>query len=83
MCLMVRNTSFWDWAVWSLLKSSGDALFVSPASGIKMSWGTGTWALCPRSQSSGRWGLCSQHQTQVSAELLNSFLCSWPVLKEE
>lgn len=66
---------FWDQAASSLLKSSGDAGFVSP----EASRCHRALALCP----SRTRGLCSQHQTQISAELLNSFLFTWPVLKEE
>lgn len=77
-CFNGVEHQFWDQAAWSLLNPSGDTLSVSPVFGIKMSRGIGSLPQEPEQQELG-----SKHQTQVSAELLSSFLCSWPVLKEE
>lgn len=44
---------FWDHAVWFLLTSSGDALFVSPESGIKKFWGIGSLPQEPEQQDLG------------------------------
>lgn len=52
-CVNAEEHQFWDQAMWSLLKSSGDAPFVSPESGIKMSWGIGSLTQEPEQQEMG------------------------------
>lgn len=44
---------FWDQAAWSLLNSSGDALFASPESGVKMSQGISSLSQEPEQQKMG------------------------------
>lgn len=76
---LIKGFSGEEHQFWGLVKSSGDALFVSAVSGIKMC-GFGSLPLEPELQERG---LCSQYQTQISAELLSSSPCTWPALKGE